>query len=109
MVSLARQKFKDGVFKPPPGQVVQHLYKNTSKGHVMRKLLVDLWTYLDHDRILEESEHSPTDFSVDLLTALLQQPAVTTSECLKQALFYALKGAGGTNGMQRVTKTASHT
>lgn len=105
MVDLSKIVSKKGYSIPPPGKVVQKLYGATPQGHIVRKLLVDIWTYVDHELVDKNFAQFPKDFAVDLMVALLQQPAVATPTFMKQALLEALKNSGGTKNIPRIVET----
>ncbi|KAL1602641.1 hypothetical protein SLS60_006058 [Paraconiothyrium brasiliense] len=106
MVWVSQQKCDKGYSKPPPGQVVRDLYNHTSEGHEMRVLLVDIWTHVNHDQVEKDFEHFPKAFVMDLITSILQQPAVATSAFLKQLLVQSLKTSGGTDKIPRIVEAA---
>lgn len=78
LVSLSRS-----YRRAPSGQVVQMFYDATPKGHPMRKLMVDIWSYARYPSMSEDVRYLGEDFQIDLMKQLLEQHHHTADFTMK--------------------------
>lgn len=105
IVELSNLKSDKGSTLPPPGGVVNQLWQTGIKG--IQDLMVDLWVHVTQEQIEQELKAFPDQFSVDLLRKLLLQQNVGTRSFVHGGLKSAVKQAGGTYGLPRITKPAN--